>query len=169
MQTNFTPSSELNTTNLVHLSYYSRTDSAVNVEYVMGSIATGTGVIGLIIRRDTNSRLFVSDFPSGTSFRSATDTNSTDGRGFYVGTQQGANTKLFRNNSLACSNNTVTNNTAISTLPIIIGGLEYQGVQQFWTNKQCAFASIGKSLTDTQASNFYTAVQAFQTTLGRQV
>jgi len=34
---------------------------------------------------------------------------------------------------------------------------------------QYAFASIGDGLTDTQASNFYTAVQAFQTTLSRQV
>jgi hypothetical protein len=32
-----------------------------------------------------------------------------------------------------------------------------------------AFSSIGDGLTDTQAGNFYTAVQAFQTTLSRQV
>ena len=31
------------------------------------------------------------------------------------------------------------------------------------------FYSLGSGLTDTQASNFYTAVQAFQTTLSRQV
>jgi hypothetical protein len=34
---------------------------------------------------------------------------------------------------------------------------------------ECAFASIGDGLTDTEASNFYTAVQAFQTTLSRNV
>ncbi len=34
---------------------------------------------------------------------------------------------------------------------------------------QCAFFSLGDGLTDTEAANFYTAVQAFQTTLGRQV
>ena len=34
---------------------------------------------------------------------------------------------------------------------------------------ECAFASIGDGLTDTEAANFYTAVQRFQTTLGRQV
>jgi hypothetical protein len=38
-----------------------------------------------------------------------------------------------------------------------------------YSNNQCAFASIGDGLTDTEASNLYTAVQAFQTTLGRQV
>jgi len=36
-------------------------------------------------------------------------------------------------------------------------------------NKEVAFFSIGDGLTDTQASNFYTAVQAFQTTLSRAI
>lgn len=43
------------------------------------------------------------------------------------------------------------------------------GVSGFHSNRQLAFASIGSGLTDTEAANFYTAVQAFQTTLGRQV
>jgi hypothetical protein len=37
------------------------------------------------------------------------------------------------------------------------------------SSNECAFASIGDGLTDTEASNFYTAVQAFNTTLSRQV
>jgi len=41
----------------------------------------------------------------------------------------------------------------------------------FWGSavRENAFAFIGDSLTDTEAANFYTAVQRFQTTLGRQV
>jgi hypothetical protein len=38
-----------------------------------------------------------------------------------------------------------------------------------YSNKQCAFSSIGDGLTDTEAANLYTAVQNFQTTLNRQV
>ena len=38
-----------------------------------------------------------------------------------------------------------------------------------YSSKECAFASIGDGLTDTEAANLYTAVQVFQTTLGRQV
>ena len=34
---------------------------------------------------------------------------------------------------------------------------------------EIAFGTVGDGLTDTEASNFYTAVQTFQTTLGRQV
>jgi hypothetical protein len=36
-------------------------------------------------------------------------------------------------------------------------------------NNEIAFSSIGDGLTDTEAANFYTAVQAYQTTLSRQV
>jgi hypothetical protein len=35
--------------------------------------------------------------------------------------------------------------------------------------REQAFASLGTGLTDAEVSAFYTAVQAFQTTLGRQV
>jgi hypothetical protein len=38
-----------------------------------------------------------------------------------------------------------------------------------YTNENIRFVSIGDSLTDTEAANFYTAVQTFQTTLGRNV
>ena len=40
---------------------------------------------------------------------------------------------------------------------------------QFYWNGRMSFSSIGDGLTDTEASNFYTAVQAFNTTLSRQV
>ena len=43
------------------------------------------------------------------------------------------------------------------------------GTPTTFGNKEVAFFSIGDGLTDTQASNLYTAVQAFQTTLSRQV
>lgn len=38
-----------------------------------------------------------------------------------------------------------------------------------YTQYNCAFATIGYGLDNTQQSNLYTAIQAFQTTLGRQV
>ena len=166
--TNFVPSAQLNTTDLVHLSYYSRTDSAVLNEYAMGS-ASITSNLSLILRRNTNLRFFAADFPSGTTYRVALDTNSTNGTGFFVGTQQGANIKLFRNNSLAISNTSVTLSNSIPTFAIGIAAINDNGTFSNFTNKQTVFNSIGNSLTDTQASNLYTCVQTFQTTLGRQV
>lgn len=38
-----------------------------------------------------------------------------------------------------------------------------------FSDRNIAFATLGQSLTDQQAADYYTAIQAFQTTLGRQV
>jgi hypothetical protein len=43
------------------------------------------------------------------------------------------------------------------------------GVPFDYNTTNFAFISLGGALTATDAANFYTAVQAFQTTLGRQV
>jgi hypothetical protein len=40
---------------------------------------------------------------------------------------------------------------------------------EFYCKQQLAFGFIGDGLTNTESGNLYTAVQAFQTTLGRQV
>jgi hypothetical protein len=50
-----------------------------------------------------------------------------------------------------------------------IGALSGSGTANSYDNKQVAFSSIGDGLTDTEASNLYTRVQAFQTALSRQV
>ena len=50
-----------------------------------------------------------------------------------------------------------------------LGAVNNNGTTQWYTTVNMAFASLGESLTDVEATNYYTAVQAFQTTLGRQV
>ena len=63
-----------------------------------------------------------------------------------------------------------SNSTGKVTVPFWLGDLNNNGVSGVVNStKQLAFASIGDGLTDTEAANFYTAVQTFQTTLGRQV
>jgi hypothetical protein len=52
---------------------------------------------------------------------------------------------------------------------LYLGAWNENGTAAKFSDRQCAFASIGDGLTDTQASDFYTAVQAFQTTLSRNV
>ena len=73
--------------------------------------------------------------------------------------------KIIRNNTIVLSN---TSNTGTSYQSTNIDMARY-GSGGFYESSRFAFASIGDGLTDTQASNFYTAVQAFQTTLSRQV
>jgi hypothetical protein len=56
-----------------------------------------------------------------------------------------------------------------TTIPIYVGGYNADGVLYYVSSKEFAFAAVGNGLTDTEAANFYTIVQAYQTTLGRQV
>lgn len=162
------PSTTFNTTDFNHLSYYSKTDSAIAFEYAMGSVTTGFSNHSMIIRRDTNLTLFSSDYNTGVSFRSASGTN-TNGQGFYIGTQQGTSTKLYRNTTLLANNSAATANLAPPTDYISLGGININGTTQNFTNKTSAFASIGKKLSDLEVTTFYNIVQAYQTTLGRQV
>jgi len=65
----------------------------------------------------------------------------------------------------------VASGSSGGTLPTVssyLAGLNLGGLYGP-TNNRIAFHSLGDSLTDTQAADFYTAVQAFQTTLSRQV
>ena len=59
--------------------------------------------------------------------------------------------------------------SAIPNINNYIGALNHAGTFNFPSSKNFAFSSIGSGLTDTEAANLYTAVQAFQTTLNRQV
>ena len=167
--TKLVPSLNFSSSTFVHLSYYSRTNSATPLEFVMGStnLITG-GSMSLIVRRDNNARNFIADI-SGASFRNASDTNSLNGSGFFVGNQQGPNCKLIRNNLVAVQNSSAYTGIAISNFPMFLSCLNRGGVAGFYTNKQTAFSTIGNGLTDTEASNLYTRVQAFQTALSRQV
>jgi hypothetical protein len=74
-------------------------------------------------------------------------------------------------NGILQGSNTTTYAGSRSTLPIVIGGAIYKFSSPiyYYGNKEVAFASIGDGLTDAESIAFYTAVQAFQTSLGRQV
>ena len=84
-------------------------------------------------------------------------------------TNSTANThKLWKNGINVGSTPTSTQGSLLSNT-IRLGGLPNPPLAGYFGNAQCAFASIGSGLTDTEASNFYTAVQAMQTTLSRNV
>ena len=61
------------------------------------------------------------------------------------------------------------NSNGIVNIPLFIGCLNDNGNPAYYTNRESAFASIGDGLSDAEATAFYTAVQKYQTSLGRQV
>ena len=159
--TYFNPTTGFSVNDDVHLSFYSRTNSNTT-QVEMGSAISLTGPYLLLELRVSNTSLFIMN-ENGT-YTTAAD---TDSRAFYIGTKNGTTTKGYRN-----SVNIATRTIAALTRPnfnIYLLCFNAANVASFYSTKQCAFASIGDGLTPTEAANFYTAVQAYQTTLSRQV
>ena len=146
------------TLNSVHISYYSRTNENIAV------IEMGTGL---------SDGLFIEARTAGISYYRVHSTTllqhaDTDSRAFYVANRTASNVMNAWKNGVKLATSSGASTTK-QNFNIYIGALNNGGTASFQTNKQCAFASIGDGLTDTDAANFYTAVQAYQTTLSRQV
>lgn len=75
--------------------------------------------------------------------------------------------KLFVNGAL--NTTAASNEQGFSTVPIFISSWNNNGTASGFSNRQIAFAHLADGLTDTEATNLYTRVQAFQTALSRQV
>jgi len=159
MKTQIIPNSNLQV-NSTHLSYYSRT----NVNLAQVEIGCDTPYTIIEIRTANKTYALINT----STILDVSDLNSI---GFYVANRTSVNVmNLFKNNSKI--QNTTTASTGLSNNMITIGAMSTQpngNTNSFYSTKECAFASIGDGLTDTQASNFYTAVQTFQTTLSRNV
>jgi hypothetical protein len=159
-----------NNTTFSAVGYYSRSNTATtSSEYDCGSFGSGNPQLQLILRRSTNFRYFASDTPTGCTYRGAGDTSSTDGRGFFIGTQQGTDARLFVNGVNVTSNNYATVGLIINNLKNYIGALNVGGSPLSYGNKECAFWFASTTLTNSEAVAFNTAVNTFQTTLGRNV
>jgi hypothetical protein len=164
MNTGLQPSTQL-TLNNTHLSFYSRTNSTITNGYDMACFNSGSQVIAI--------SAYYGTFQNGLSYHYTTTSPggiygfNTNTLGFFVGSRLLTQHKFFKNNTLLSSSSGNAGN--LPTVNIGIGGaISPSGGVEF-SNRQNAFASIGDGLTDTESSNLYTAVQAFQTTLSRQV
>ena len=89
-------------------------------------------------------------------------------KGFYINTEAPTlSHKVFKNSSQLGT--TQAFGGSYPSQNVFIGAINQSGTPAYFSAKQSSFNSIGDGLTDTQASNFDTAVQAFQTTLSRNV
>jgi hypothetical protein len=137
-----------------HISYYSRTDSSLDP----GEIGIATSNTFLLLRSGFYSNQCDSNFVN-------TPQNL---KGFYLGSRTSSSLRRGFYNGAQVHETTNTPN-ATSSLNYYIGALNSNGVAGFFSPKECAFASIGDGLTNDNVSDLYTAVQAFQVTLNRDV
>lgn len=141
-----------------HISFYSRTNSS-GFEVDMGIAPTPS--------------LFLAPNFANIAYRSVNGAQ-VDGAGasglntqaYFIASRITSGTsKLYRNNSISFTDSQTS--TGLSNSEIWL--MNYNGGGSYPTSRQCAFASIGNGLDDTEASILYTIVQSFQTMLGRQV
>jgi hypothetical protein len=163
MDTTLIPSVSIASQNSMHLSYY------VNQNVKISAFQMG-------VRGANNTDAFIGARFNATENYNTLNINSPNLKaetnnvsGFLaVSRTTSSEFKYYKNNSVF-QTSTITSSALPDTYSIWVGALNLSGSILFPDTAQCAFASIGDGLTDTQASNFYTAVQAFQTTLSRQV
>jgi hypothetical protein len=161
--TKLSPSSVLSL-NSTHISFYSRTDTSTSENVEMG-----------VNDINNNSRLFIAPKFSGanTAYRAVNSAQAGPGaspnmQGFFIASRVNSTAmKLYRNSSVLFNDST-SSNTLNSTNMFLLA-YNNPGGFNYYTDRECAFASIGDGLDDTEAANFYTAVQNFNTALARQV
>lgn len=142
-------------------SFYSRTNSN-DLEVEIGG--TAGSVWSFLQIRVSGQNHFASN-PAVGFYDSVSVGNSL---GFYtVNRKDSVTTDLWKNGSKIKIGTTVS--LGLGNFNYFLGAYNNLGSPFYYSKKECAFAAIHDGLTDTEAANFYAAVQAFQTTLSRQV
>lgn len=159
METNFVPNTHSSLNN-AHLSYYSRSQvtgtNGVDIGSTGGSglefYMTYNGFGGTYIGVHS-SFINLTALPTTTKMFIASRLTSSQVKAYYAGS-------LYQTVTAASVN--------LNTYSVYLASL-HSASTVYYSNRQCAFASIGDGLTDTQALDFYTAVQTMQTSLSRQI
>ena len=157
-----------------HASFYSRTaaDTSGGGGYptIIGAYgnASYTQAVDLYIRRPTPGNKGGGQL--GSFSTSVINFTETDARKFAILSRTSATSLKYYTTGVLRATDTVSDTTGFGSVTAYIGAGNFvTGVAQNNSVLECAFASLGDGLDGTQAANFYTLVQAFQTTLSRQV
>lgn len=158
----FLPTTGNVTQNSAAMGFYNRTNTSVNGGHGLRNSLTSPSQLFEIFERYTDGNFYCYLNDSGGFFG-----GNTDSRGFFQGSRTGATTIRFNRNTSTFTGTSASNGT--STLNIWIGASNFNNSGQFWNNRELSFFYIGDGLTNTEMQNYYTAVQAYQTTLGRSI
>lgn len=165
----FIPNSNGLSVNNNHLSIYSRTAAAGGASnfFEMGSAnALGTtDLTGISTRRQGDLAVF----DSGSFVNNRASYTETNGSGFFLGKVNSDLTSKFFRNGTQAATRTITTQAGLSSFKTFILAFNENNVASYFSAKQIAFVSMGTGLSDAEATDCYTLVQQFQTTLGRQI
>lgn len=103
----------------------------------------------------------------GVGTNNLTGYTATPSIGYYIGSTNITTGNVYKNGASAY--NVTGINIITQNINFYLGGLNANGTPSLFDTHQYAIATLGDSLNATDAANLYTRVQAFQTTLARQV
>lgn len=160
--TNFKFTDALNQ-NSNNYTIYVRTSRVGNTSNVMGSRQTTPATIQTWLQLRTSTNILQSTNNTST----ASSISNSETKGFWqVNRTTSTGFVLFNNTTKNSFTNSSTGNASINHY---LGARNNNGTADLYDTVEISFASMGNGLTDAEAANFYTAVQAFQTTLSRNV
>lgn len=150
--------------NSSHVSYYSRTNNASDTLDFGTTAVGGLHFLSASIRQSNNYTYFRINrsYTTAESF-----TPITDSRLFYMINRASSSEEILFTNTTKTTFG--KNSTGLSNSPLYIGAFNDAGTARYFGQKECAFLTVGDGLNDTEATNLYTAIQVFNTTLSRQV
>jgi PKD repeat protein len=152
------------------LSFYSRTNSVGNFSDI-GSYGTAANNFkSYVIQCRNTGDVARSGIYDGASLNDWASLSNTSSLGYYIANRQSTTNNKILKNGISGSVNAINVNYSLfsNTFSNYIGAANNNGAIQY-SNRQCAFATLGNGLTDTEASNLTNIVQTFQTTLSRNV
>ena len=159
-----------------HFSYYSRTivpntdgllydDFGIPTYMSEGPLTTIVTDFGL----GPGVNIWTKRSTSGTEIICNLTNAGLNTQGLFTTSKVNQNLLVLYKNSTSLGSNTDTEYTYTLNDIIRLGEDNLATSTALIPKKQYAFATIGTGLTSTDTANLYTAIQAFQTTLGRQV
>ncbi|NBX50722.1 hypothetical protein EBT25_12475, partial [bacterium] len=169
MNSGLLPSTSL-TNNSTHLSYYSRSTASANTGIELGAAVNSNSLP--LIQLACNYTGFGTLHDQYSYINGRLTISTPNSFGFFCGSRTSSTSlKGYKNGSLVGTlSTTSTDNVTSINRFIALGAVNtFLGGIVAFSNRECAFASIGDGLTDTQAADFYTCVQTFNTTLSRQI
>jgi len=143
-----------------HISFYSRTQNTTNGVDIRASDSTSTQILEIEIYY--TGRWYTNNSSYGPSIAGTITTGL-----FTCNRISPTQYKGFRNSTIEVNNS--INSTGISNQNVYIGAGNEGGTANWYSNRECAFSSIGTGMSDAEQTQFYNIIQAFQTTLSRNV
>lgn len=163
--TNFNPSTQLASVNDVHFSIY-----------INNSVSASTSPIGCLSSNVPGSALYITPRfftneayafigkeqtgPNGTFF------SNSETKGFYVISRTSTTNLFSKKNGILKNTCTVTNDGTLPNRNFYLGAINSASGNVYGTHQICTL-TLGKGLTDSEATILSTIVNTFNTTLGR--